>query len=329
MSKANFNESRKIGVELVSRDASGNLLTWRENGYDMAVARDASGNVTTLTASGPAGSYKMTIQRDAKGNYIGQTGDYLQSAMLPEIIGGGGNVLKVTTSSSGGLEFSAGDLIFGVPTILSPSFKPSIVLTLTAAATYSQSGNTVTVSSTGHGAPNRSSSFRFFWPGSAAIPQGWYDGWKYVSADVFTFENPKSQSVSAGTAITGSAKSMYVPVASLVVPERLFSDGTLLTFEAFMSCDAAASAKIARAQVNGAIAGYFVFSGANCFGKRDLSVAFRSDRWVSAQNNDGTSSPVLHSAIFNAAGGATVELCAYSSSDSAAMMFDIVKAVLK
>ena len=93
MSKANFNESRKIGVELVSRDASGNLLTWRENGYDMAVARDASGNVTTLTASGPAGSYKMTIQRDAKGNYIGQTGDYLQSAMLPEIIGGGGNVL--------------------------------------------------------------------------------------------------------------------------------------------------------------------------------------------------------------------------------------------
>ena len=85
MSKANFNESRKIGVELVSRDASGNLLTWRENGYDMAVARDASGNVTTLTASGPAGSYKMTIQRDAKGNYIGQTGDYLQSAMLPEI----------------------------------------------------------------------------------------------------------------------------------------------------------------------------------------------------------------------------------------------------
>ena len=103
MSKANFNESRKIGVELISRDASGNLLTWRENGYDMAVARDASGNVTTLTASGPAGSYKMTIQRDAKGNYIGQTGDYLQSAMLPEIIGGGGNVLKVTTSSSGGI----------------------------------------------------------------------------------------------------------------------------------------------------------------------------------------------------------------------------------
>lgn len=125
MSKANFNESRKIGVELVSRDASGNLLTWRENGYDMAVARDASGNVTTLTASGPAGSYKMTIQRDAKGNYIGQTGDYLQSAMLPEIIGVGGNVLKVTTSSSGGVEvqdgsdtrgFVTAEIAAGVPT---------------------------------------------------------------------------------------------------------------------------------------------------------------------------------------------------------------------
>lgn len=107
MSKANFNESRKIGVELVSRDASGNLLTWRENGYDMAVARDASGNVTTLTASGPAGSYKMAIQRDAKGNYIGQVGDYLASAMLPEIIGVGGNVLKVSTSSDGQLVFDA------------------------------------------------------------------------------------------------------------------------------------------------------------------------------------------------------------------------------
>ena len=214
-------------------------------------------------------------------------------------------------------------------TVLQTSFKPSIFLTLTAAATYSQSGNTVTVSSTGHGAPNRSSSFRFFWPGSAAIPQGWYDGWKYVSADVFTFENPISQSVSAGTAITGSAKSMYLPVASLVVPERLFSDGTLLTFETFMSCDASATPKIARAQVNGAIAGYFSFAGVNCFGKRDLSVAFRSDRWVSAQNNDGVSSPLFSNAIFNAAGGATVDLCAYSSGDNAAIMFDSVKAVLK
>ena len=239
------------------------------------------------------------------------------------------DVVTASTTSSGGIGFSAGDLSFGMPTILQTSFKPSIVLTLTAAATYSQSGNTVTVSSTGHGAPNRSSSFRFFWPGSAAIPQGWYDGWKYVSADVFTFENPISQSVSAGTAITGSVKSMYVPVASLVVPERLFSDGTLLTFESFMSCDAAATSKIARAQVNGVVAGYFSFAGANCFGKRDFSVAFRSDRWVSGQNNDGASSQVLHNAIFNAAGGATVDLCAYSTADSTAMMFDSVKAVLK
>ena len=115
MSKANFNESRKIGVELVSRDASGNLLTWRENGYDMAVARDASGNVTTLTASGPAGSYKMTIQRDAKGNYIGQVGDYLASAMLPEIIGVGGNVLKVSTSSDG--EIGISPPIPGIPSL--------------------------------------------------------------------------------------------------------------------------------------------------------------------------------------------------------------------
>lgn len=237
--------------------------------------------------------------------------------------------LKAKITSSGGIEFSDGDLSFGVPKILSPSFTPSIVLTLTAAATYSQSGNTVTVSSTGHGAPNRSSSYRFFWPGSAAIPQGWYDGWKYVSADVFTFENPKSQSVSAGTAITGSAKSMYVPVASLFVPERLFSDGTLLTFEAFMSCDATAAAKTARAQVNGTPAGYFSFVGVSCFGKRDLSIAFRSDRWFSAPNNDGVASMALSSAIFNAAGGATVDLCAYSPADSAAMMFDSVKAVLK
>ena len=87
--------------------------------------------------------------------------------------------------------------------------------------------------------------------------------------------------------------------------------------------------KIARAQVNGAIAGYFAFSGANCFGKRDLSVAFRSDRWISAQNNDGVASPLLSNAIFNATGGATVDLCAYSTADNAAMVFDIVKAVLK
>ena len=114
MSKANFNESRKIGVHLVSRDSAGLLQTWRENGFDMAVSRDAAGRVNYVTASGAAGTYKMGITRNSSGDYVGTTGDFLNTALLPEIISSMvGRGLSVTTSSDGEVK-SYVDFVGGV-----------------------------------------------------------------------------------------------------------------------------------------------------------------------------------------------------------------------
>ena len=103
MGKPNFNESRKEGVRLVSRDSSGLLQTWRENGYDMSVARDAAGNVSTVTASAPAGSYTMAVNRDSAGNYVGMSGDFLNTAMMSEIVVNGIPVTAKASPSSGEL----------------------------------------------------------------------------------------------------------------------------------------------------------------------------------------------------------------------------------
>lgn len=85
-----------------------------------------------------------------------------------------------------------------------PNFKPYLLASLVAGATYSQSGNTVTVTATGHGLPTNKNGYRFFWPGSVAIAAGWYEGFEYVDANTFTFINPASQAVPAGTALTAA-----------------------------------------------------------------------------------------------------------------------------
>ncbi len=88
--------------------------------------------------------------------------------------------------------------------VRSPDFWPSILGSLVSGATYGQSGNTVTVTATAHGLPTTKNGYRIFWPGSAAIPVGWYFGFQYVDANTYTFQNPVSQSVAAATAITGT-----------------------------------------------------------------------------------------------------------------------------
>lgn len=85
-----------------------------------------------------------------------------------------------------------------------PNFKPYLLASLVNGATYGQSGNTVTVSAPGHGLPTNKDGYQFFWPGSVAVPIGWYQGFAYVDANTFTFQNPVAQTVAAGTALAVS-----------------------------------------------------------------------------------------------------------------------------
>ena len=85
-----------------------------------------------------------------------------------------------------------------------PNFKPYLLASLVNGTTYGQSGKTVTVSAPGHGLPANKHGYQFFWPGSVAVPIGWYQGFAYVDADTFTFQNPVAQTVAAGTALAVS-----------------------------------------------------------------------------------------------------------------------------
>ena len=92
---------------------------------------------------------------------------------------------------------------------LSPAgFKPSVLASLVAGATASQSGTTVTILATGHGVPATKNGSRFYFAGSASIPAGWYDGLTWVDANTLTFQRAASatvpaESINGGTALTG------------------------------------------------------------------------------------------------------------------------------
>lgn len=208
---------------------------------------------------------------------------------------------------------------------LKTDFRPSIVMTLSASATYGQNGNVVTVSCAGHGGINRTSptGLRFFWPGSVAVPAGWYEQYTYINADSFSFFNPLAQTVAAGTAVVGSAKSAYIPVAGFSFPQAINAEGAMITHEGMYFCDATAAIKFLRTRIGGAIGGYFSFTGANAFGKRDLTTIIRSGRWTSMPASDGTAASNISLVI--AAGNSMIELCAYSTSDNACILVDSLK----
>ena len=212
-----------------------------------------------------------------------------------------------------------------MPAILPTDFRPSILLTLSASATYAQTGTTVTVTAAGHNGSNRNSptGLRVFWPGSAAIPSGWYDGYTYIDANTFSFTNPVSQTVAAGAAITGSIKNAYIAVAAFTLPKELAADGALLTHEIFASCDSTAAIKVFRTRVSGNQGGFYTVTGSPCFGKRDLSTLFSGGRWYSCQASDGSTASLLSTAAFPS--GGLVELCAGSSADNVCVLIDSVK----
>lgn len=149
----------------------------------------------------------------------------------------------VTQDSTG--TFNSGSDSFGVRHVYYFSnFKPSLVGSLNTGATYGQTGNTVTVTLTGHGVTANRNGYRFYWPGSAAIASGWYDGLAYVDPNSFTFQNPIAQTVAPGTAITGTLPvTGEVEVCSATVPGNTLGKYGTLVFDFLRSGDISASNK--------------------------------------------------------------------------------------
>lgn len=133
-----------------------------------------------------------------------------------------------------------------------PDFSPSLLASLVAGATYGQSGTTVTVAATGHGLPTIKNGYRIFWPGSALVPAGWYANFQYVDANTFTFDNPTSQTVAAGTALTATLP--YVTstaIASVVLPAGTLGTSGCIALKLAKSGDALSANKYSRLDVAG------------------------------------------------------------------------------
>lgn len=136
-------------------------------------------------------------------------------------------------------------IVGGKPDILRfPDFAPSILASLVAGATYGQTGNTVTVTAAAHGLPSNRDGYRIFWPGSAAIPAGWYPGFGYVDANTYTFQNPTAQTVTAGTAITGTLPYVtQTAICSLTLPANTMDVGSEIRYVFQKSGDTTAASK--------------------------------------------------------------------------------------
>ena len=182
-------------------------------------------------------------------------------------IGNGGRLYDFTTGelvgwidSNGqeqlfaGVEASSDGRIVSVPMVLpqAAEFTTSmLVASLVAGATASQSGTTVTIEATGHGVPASKNGSRFYFPGSASIPAGWYDGLTWVSVNTLTFQRPSAVSVApeqinGGAAFTGA----FVKAVSYPIPGGAMGNNGRIRASVLRTGDVGAGTKYVRMLIN-------------------------------------------------------------------------------
>lgn len=205
------------------------------------------------------------------------------------------------------------------PTILKfPDFKPSILASLVAGATYGQAGNTVTVTATAHGivGSGAKNGYRIFWPGSAAIPAGWYDGFAYVDVNTYTFTNPTAQTIAAGTAITGTLPYVSTSqVCSLVLPGGSVGENGSLSVKALRTGDTSAGSKALRVGIDGATSSVS-FMTSSSHGMVSQTVFYAGGRTSAAQVVDNFSTTAVYQNAISMAVDRTINVtlsCANAS----------------
>lgn len=204
--------------------------------------------------------------------------------------------VTAVTSPGGEVRIFSGDAAAGVVAAMPlGTFKPSILASLVAGATYGQSGNLVTVTATAHGLPTGRDGYRIFWPGSAAIPAGWYDGFAYVDENSFTFQNPTPQTVEAGATLTGPLPyTVSTTLASIDLSAGALGKNGRLSAIITAGGDLTAGKKETRLAINGSgIAAAFHF--ATGYSTYSLTVvnanSYVKQIGVSAQDGTGTGTP--------------------------------------
>ena len=133
-------------------------------------------------------------------------------------------------------------------------FRPVFCASLSAGATYGQSGTTVTVTSTAHGIPFANNGMDFYWPGSAEIPQGVYSRWTFISVDQFSFTNPTAKTVAEGAAVLNVPFLSIAQVAVATVPAGAVTVDGQLTLHVSRRGDTTANVKRVYMMLNGSSA---------------------------------------------------------------------------
>lgn len=126
-----------------------------------------------------------------------------------------------------------------------PDFRPSLLASLVASSTASRTNGVVTVTATAHGITTGAlyTGFRFFYPGSASLPAGWFDSILSIpDANTLTFSAPgpnfSSESINAGAAYT-----TLTSIVSTTIPGGLLKPFTRITSVLFRSGDLTATTK--------------------------------------------------------------------------------------
>lgn len=136
--------------------------------------------------------------------------------------------LMASTSSSGGVgNFVAGNDVFGLPCVyplyqsvdgVVSEFECTVMAALQSGATASQSGTTVTVAcGAAHNIAATENGSRFFYPGSASIPQGIYAGLQRVDANTLTFQRAVAATVGNESVNSGAVFTAIGTIADRVV----------------------------------------------------------------------------------------------------------------
>lgn len=139
---------------------------------------------------------------------------------------------------------------------LSPAgFEPSVLASLVAGATASQSGTTVTILASGHGVPATKNGSRFYFAGSASIPAGWYAGLTWVDANTLTFQRAASatvpaESINGGTALTG----VFVKAVTFQLPGGALGENGRVRANILRTGDTGAGVKTVRLLIGNAYA---------------------------------------------------------------------------
>ena len=136
--------------------------------------------------------------------------------------------VMASTSSSGVVDKAAvGDDVFGLPCIyplyqsvdgVVSEFECTVMAALQAGATASQSGTTVTVAcGAAHNIAATENGSRFYYPGSASIPQGIYAGLQRVDANTLTFQRTSAATVASESVNSGAAFTAIGTLADRIV----------------------------------------------------------------------------------------------------------------